>query len=377
MKNITLLAFSLSCAICTASWSTFHGDNHRRGYTPQVLSANPVRQWTANMLGKVIVSPIVASDGTIYVGPVLTKEKQPRVLMNAVNPNGTIKWRFECKFADNQVLGCPALDSAGNVYFGTGSGMFYSLSPAGELRWSFDVGTPVSTAVLAGSDGNIYAKLGLELYSFTSSGAVRWHRFAGDPNTYTVSETLSGLILLSTEVGLAAYTSAGDRIWTAPVGSIGAPVVDFAGRIVMQNSDFRWIDPATGGFTQFSDGPTLFGTHMTVAVDPGNRLYFPMNKYSATGVNTISNNFFVPNSNSLAQTWSSPVIDGAGKVFMGAGISSRTDLDYEKNLFVLSNNLNVLNAIPMGHVSGTSSPAIGSTGEIYMASLDGLLYCFK
>lgn len=377
MKLITLLSLSCLCSAGFASWSTFHGGNQRRGHTPQILSSNPVKQWSAEMLGKVIVSPIVATDGTIYVGPVLTKEKRPRVLMNAVNPNGTIKWRFECKFADNQVVGCPALDSAGNIYFGTGSGVFYSLNPEGQVRWTLDVGLPISTAVLVATDGNIYAKIGLELYSFTPSGSVRWHQYVGDPNTYAVSETLSGYILHSTETGLAAFDSAGTRLWSAPVGSIGAPVVDFAGRIVMQHSEFRWVNPNTGAFMQFSNGPTLFGTHMTVAVDPANNLFFPMNKYSSSGVNTISNNFFVPNSNRVAQTMSSPVVDGAGKVFMGAGVSSRTDLEYEKNLFVLSSNLSVLSTVEIGHIAGTSSPAIGNTGEIYLASLDGKLNCLK
>ena len=79
---------------------------------------------------------------------------------------GGIRWKtFLNTYPAYCAESTAALDRDGNFYFGSHSGNFYSLSPEGEIRWTFSTelkiyGSPVvvgDRVFFAGGDGNLYA----------------------------------------------------------------------------------------------------------------------------------------------------------------------------------------------------------------------------
>lgn len=91
--------------------------------------------------------PVVATDGTIYLGGEDNK-------MVAYNPDGTEKWNFE---TTGRVLAAPALDNDGNLYFGDTSGIFYVLDSEGNTKWKASkLNEDIRSSAAIGTDGIIY-----------------------------------------------------------------------------------------------------------------------------------------------------------------------------------------------------------------------------
>jgi len=125
-------------------------------------------------------SPSVAPDGTVYQG-------SDNGRLYAINPNGTEKWRYPAatSSAIDPIYTVPALDGAGNLYFGVlNSGRLYSLTPAGTLRWIYTGATLDSSSSPALSpDGATVYFGGYDrlLHAVnTSNGGARWTFLLGD-----------------------------------------------------------------------------------------------------------------------------------------------------------------------------------------------------
>src|SRR5262245_51893311 len=88
-------------------WSQVHADGASQGslFVKTLNSLTPL--WSVDVGHVVFSSPVIGPDGTIYVGNL---EGQ----LIAVNPDGTIKFRFE---GGVPILGAPAVADNGNIYF--------------------------------------------------------------------------------------------------------------------------------------------------------------------------------------------------------------------------------------------------------------------
>ena len=63
-------------------------------------------------------------------------------------------WSFQ---TGDAVFASPTLDSAGNIYFGSVDGKFYSIDAEGNERWSVQTGDWVeSTAALSSDESVVY-----------------------------------------------------------------------------------------------------------------------------------------------------------------------------------------------------------------------------
>ena len=120
-------------------------------------------------------SATIAPDGTIYQG---SDDKK----LYALNPDGSLKWTYT---TDNDIYTTPALDAAGNLYFGVlNSGRFYSLTPAGTLRWVYTGATlSISSSPILSADGATvyFAAYDKKFHAVAAAtGVARWTYLLGD-----------------------------------------------------------------------------------------------------------------------------------------------------------------------------------------------------
>lgn len=150
------------------------------------------KRWTVEY-GKTCTSvPAIGEDGTIY----LCGETADGGIVMAVNPDGTVKWQqysasafansgislsidgylyvgnsdgdMLCytqedgtsvwKFkAQGQIRSVPAIDNAGNIYFGDGKGYFYVLNSKGKLSYKeIQLGANIWSSPVIDKNGLIY-----------------------------------------------------------------------------------------------------------------------------------------------------------------------------------------------------------------------------
>jgi outer membrane protein assembly factor BamB len=95
----------------------------------------------------IVSSPAIAQDGTIYIG-------SGNGALYAVNPNGTLKWKYETGGA---LTASPAIGSDGTIYIGSMDRQFYAINPDGTLKWIFPTKTNFTSSAAIGADGTIYA----------------------------------------------------------------------------------------------------------------------------------------------------------------------------------------------------------------------------
>ncbi len=115
-------------------------------------------KWISEVNDCTWTTPIIGSDGTIYVG-------SSRGSFYAVNPDdGTIKWRYPIS-AGFWFGASPALSSDGTVYFGTtsfmgGSSGFYAVNAStGAEKWKYMEGGVFESSPAIGEDGTVYVSL--------------------------------------------------------------------------------------------------------------------------------------------------------------------------------------------------------------------------
>jgi outer membrane protein assembly factor BamB len=131
------------------------------------VNPNGTVKWSVNTLGHVDSSPSIAPDGTIYFGshyPTMAYGQNASTLiavgsqttgyLNAINPNGTIKWVTDLFGA---VDSSPAIGSDGTIYVGSDDFHIWALNPAdGSEKWVFPTRNLVKSSPAIAADGTIY-----------------------------------------------------------------------------------------------------------------------------------------------------------------------------------------------------------------------------
>jgi subtilisin family serine protease/outer membrane protein assembly factor BamB len=169
-------------ALATDGTIYVHSDEGRLfAYTDH--GTNVTQKWSTVVPGNSYASAVVGPDGTVYIGSDDNTSSLPIHRFFALNPvNGTVKWSF---VADNPIYTAPAIDSAGNLYFGTlTSGRLYSLTSAGTQRWIYrgaTLGTSSSPALSPGGGTVYFAGYDGVLHAVdTATGEARWTFKLGD-----------------------------------------------------------------------------------------------------------------------------------------------------------------------------------------------------
>jgi outer membrane protein assembly factor BamB len=110
-------------------------------------------------------SPAIARDGTIYYATFDGK-------LLAITPAGEIKWTYEM---GHEIKSSPAIAEDGTVYFGARDRKFYALTPHGKLKWTFATGAWVDSSPAIGADGTVYfGSWDKKFYALKPDGSLKW-----------------------------------------------------------------------------------------------------------------------------------------------------------------------------------------------------------
>ncbi|MBU1179532.1 PQQ-binding-like beta-propeller repeat protein, partial [Patescibacteria group bacterium] len=194
---------------------------------------NSITGWWSQAFG---IAPIVGKDDTIYIG----NESQGKLY--ALNSDGTTKWTFP---DNNNPLGTqlsmPAVADDGTVYIGSDSGIFYAVNPNGTLKWKYtlDPVRQIGGSPVIGADGTVYFSTIFastnSLYALNSDGTLKWTFDVNKGSQTTTANPAigsDGTIYMSFwEDGLYALNPDKSIKWQDNELTVGSPLVGSDGTI--------------------------------------------------------------------------------------------------------------------------------------------------
>jgi len=189
LSSISLIFVGIVDAqLADSPWPMFHGSASHGGQSKYDTShIDGTIKWIFETGDGIESSPVIGKDSTIYFGSHDT-------FLYAVNPNGTLKWKFdmgEQHYDENyggtlkSTMGSPAIAEDGTIYVFSAANYLFAVNPDGTERWRFYIkwGTDFWSAPMVGADGTIYlgsarveeASFDAGLYAINPDGTEKWH----------------------------------------------------------------------------------------------------------------------------------------------------------------------------------------------------------
>ncbi|MBN2357148.1 PQQ-binding-like beta-propeller repeat protein, partial [candidate division KSB1 bacterium] len=372
---IILLLFSATsrAQLANTPWPMFQHDLQHTGRSPYAGPDNPTIQWSRtlhftnenktpildasgnlyiggmNFLGikpdnsiqwdlpynGTFTTAVLAADGTLYI----THGTGNTDLISALNPDGSEKWSYECRW---QICSSPAIGADGTIYFGNNAGFLYALTPAGKEKWIFYEGGGYDSAPAIAGDGTIYiGSPNGKLYAVWPQGTKKWAFETGAEIRGSASIAKDGTVYIgSNDQNLYAIRPDGSEKWRFSAG----------GAIT--------CSPAIG-----PEGTVYFTTQQGVlyAVNP------------ASGAQIFMR---VLTQSPYTSTWShgpSPIVDANGVIYTGSGGNDGT-------LYAIHPDNTVKWSITLqGDLwpSLIHTPILADDGTIYVTDFQGTLYALS
>jgi outer membrane protein assembly factor BamB len=331
-------------------------------------------------------SPVVAADGTIYVG------SADRTFY-ALSPDGSVRWQ---KLTGEIIDSAALLDDQGRIYFGSGDGHLYALDAAtGAEVWTFAADAPFPGGglinwfegnVAIGPDGTLYAPNdNFYVYAVDrTTGQAAWRLLMPDQNWSLPAVDPHGGDLFAASNTMVSVLG-GNTFGVAPDGTVrweqrhngtvaASPLLTRDGKVVV------------GGFDGFvraysREGIVLWelGTRDHVYASPAQLSDGTIVQPSADG--TIyaldpADGTLVWAYDTLEAVRSSPAVDGDDNVYVGTGdgrlLVLNPDGTRRWELQLITNERNDMNASP---ALGRDAVYIaGESGEVFSVPYD---YCLR
>lgn len=364
-------------------WPKFRCDAQQDGLATVHPRAGG-KLWSLRTGRGIFSSPVVAADGTIYIG------SADRTFY-ALDPAGAVRW----KLATGEIIDSAALlDDRGRVYFGSGDGQLRALDAAtGAPLWSFTADDPARNKafirwfegnVAIGPEGHLYAPNdNFFVYALDrDSGQPLWHFKMGDQtwSLPAVDRTTGELFVGNNNVvslygdNVYAIRADGSQDWSSlSLGSVAASplLTDKAVYVGSFDGYLRAYDRVTGNaLWSFATRDHLYASP---ALLPDGTIVQP----SADGTVYA----LAPDSGALRWAYdtsepirSSPAVDADGHIYVGTGTGQLLVLEPDgKRRFALQlidGDRNDLNSSP---ALGQQAVYLGGeSGEFFSVPYD---YC--
>jgi outer membrane protein assembly factor BamB len=333
-------------------------------HTGQASYPGPVTgrvKWSFPTYHRILSTPAVGSDGTIYVG---SGDRR----FYAVSPTGGQKWAF---VAWGMIDSSPAVSSTGTVYFSAGDSLFYAVDRQGKEAWIYLTKYPNSSSPLLGADNMVYFASGDGSFNAmpADGGKLRWSFQAGAEILSSPSQDTAGNFYFGAQDGyLYSISPTGHLRWKFRTGGSveSSPAIDAAGNVYVGSSDFYLYSLDPSGQLRWSfrtDGPVL----SSPALSPDGVVYFGSNDFSLYALKSADG----------VKLWSfgtespidtSPTRDSQGRIYFGG---------QDKYFYCLRQDGSLLWKLAMPNGFSRSSAVIGPNNEIFVGCLDSRLYCLS
>jgi len=338
-------------------WPMFRQNLNHTGVSPYDTSSNPGKlKWRFPTGDYVDSSPVIGSDGTIYVG---SKDNY----LYAIYPNGSKKWSF---FTGNGIISCPTIGSDRTIYIGSDDDKLYAINPDGTEKWNFTTGSDLHSSPVIGSDGTIYIGSDNDkMHAINPDGTEKWNFTTGFFVHSTPAIGFDGTIYVgSRDKKFYAINPDGTEKWNFFIGGVvdSSAAIGFDGTIYVgsidnklhafyPNGSKKWSFTTGGGIVS---SPAI-ATDSTIYVGSIDKKIYAINPDGSQKWNFTTGSY----------VYSSPAIGSDGTIFIGSK-------DFK--LYAINpNGIQKWNFTTDSNI-WHSSPAIDSDGTIYIGSFDNYLY---
>jgi outer membrane protein assembly factor BamB len=162
-------------SLADSPWPMYHGDPQSTGRSKYAGPMSGIIEWSIDSLD--IKSGVsIGEDQTIYFN-----SSGFRYGLIAANPDGSIKWKLEEVITNTEVTTTPLVAEDGTIYIGGGlQHRLYAIHSNGTIKWEFETsGFVYHVGMNIGLDGTIYFMSGWQegiptLYAVNPDGSLKW-----------------------------------------------------------------------------------------------------------------------------------------------------------------------------------------------------------
>jgi outer membrane protein assembly factor BamB len=405
LRNLSVLMVAMALANCGGSsdtytyagleqsaWPKFRGDIRNTGQGKGSGAWNYLRWVTAaGITDRVEASPVIGSDGTIYIGA----DDGKVYAIDGVT--GVIRWAVTLQ--SQGVDSSAAIGVDGTVYVGAGESVVALDPVAGAEKWRFATAGYVESSPTIGPDGTLYVGADdAKVYALDSrTGELKWFFTFPDDSVTDSSPAVGadGTVYIGSDKGTlyALNGRTGNLKWSfITVGEIsGAPVLGSDGTVYVSGLNSAKTEARTYALDGMSGIQKWVkslpsNSKVSVALGVDGTIYVSGVKLPDALGSNLRAVAWALDGETGNQKWeslleegsqgvSAPSLSADGTVYVHAekpatpgGIGKLTALD------PLSGRPNWEFATGG---SSNSSPAIGADGTVYVGSDDGKVYAIR
>ena len=388
MRPVKLLvALLCALAVCagdaaaaTAPWPSMRHDARNTGRTTHPGIYRGGKPWSFRTGKGIFSTPVVASDGTVYVGSADSN-------FYAIRPGGKPRW----KFGTGNIIDSSAALRGNTVTFGSADETLYRLTTKRRVVWRFrPTKPPVQGQQVNWWEGNadigpggvVYAgNTGGYEYAVNPNGKLKWVFAAGNSVWTDPAFSKDGTAYVgSVDRNVYALDVNGNKVWSTPtIGFvISSPALGSDGTVYVGSFDSKLyaLDGKTGvPKWSFSTGDHIYSSPAVEDDASGHTkaIYFASTDGNVYAVDPAGNLLWRYDTADVVR--SSPVLgpaaDGHGLVvYVGAGNGTLFALDAASGRRRWSYDTTSRDPILRDRNDLNASPALGRNG-VYIGGEDG------
>ena len=160
-------------------------------------------------------SPVVGSDGTVFVGTAASYSEVGKVgnsSLIALNPNGQLLWQYN---VTKNIVSSPAISPDGRIVV-VSAGQVLGFNKNGTLDWTSGImnGLIDSASVSINPSGQIFVKTNNSLVCLEPNGTVYWTRAVDeDVGAFTTPACTSDRVFIPSGKVVYCFDDQGNQIW--------------------------------------------------------------------------------------------------------------------------------------------------------------------